>query len=165
MPSAGGIPPLLSSCRTNPAVAPCGDADRCIEGSVAASGTLGLASSRLVCNPIREGRGGSDEGGMDAGDDIDDRGGVEGGIPPLLTLCGDGDRRIKVASGTLGLASSRLVCNPINEGRGGSDEGGMNAGDENCDRGGVEGGIPPLLSFCGDGDRRIKVASGTLGLG
>ena len=46
----------LSSCRKYLALAPCGDGDRGIQGSVAACGTLVLVPSRLVCNPVRGGR-------------------------------------------------------------------------------------------------------------
>ena len=57
----------LSSCRKYLALAPRGDGDRCLEGSVAASGTSVLVPSRLVCDPVKGRR--DDEGVMNAGDE------------------------------------------------------------------------------------------------
>ena len=89
--SADGMRTPLSSCHTNLAFVLCGDGDRCIIGSVVASGTLGLAMSRLVCDPVRGRRGDSDEGEMNAGDENWGRNGVGGRIPRLLdVLAGSG---------------------------------------------------------------------------
>ena len=88
--SSGGMRTPLSSCRKNLALAPCGDGDRCIEGSVVVCGTLLLIlrvvlPSRLFCNPVVRGRR-DDEGEMNAGDENGGRSGIKGGIPPLLDV-------------------------------------------------------------------------------
>ena len=67
----------------------------------------------------------------------------------LVSARGDGDGCIKTsvsACGTLLLISFRLFCDSVGGRR--DNEGGMNAGDENCaGRSGVKGGIPPLLDM------------------
>jgi hypothetical protein len=59
----------MSSCCKNPALAPCGNGDRCIEGCVVACGTLVLVPSSLVCNP-------GDEGEMNTKDESCGRSGL-----------------------------------------------------------------------------------------
>jgi len=73
----------LSSCSINLALAPRGDSDRCIEGSVAACGTIVPVPSSLVCDPTR-GKG-DDEGEINAVDGNCGRSGAKGG-PPLLDV-------------------------------------------------------------------------------
>ena len=87
----------LSSCRTNPnlAVAPCGDGDRCTEGSVVTCGTLGLVLSRLAWDPER-GRRGSDEEELNTGDENCGRSRLEGGIPPLLDVLAGSENLLEI---------------------------------------------------------------------
>ena len=84
--SAGGMRTPLSSCRKYLALALRGDGDRCLEGSVAACGTIVFVPSKLVCDPVRGRR--DDEGEMNAGDENCVRGGVKAwdGDPPLLDV-------------------------------------------------------------------------------
>jgi hypothetical protein len=78
-----------------------------------------------------------------------------GGMRTPLSSChknlalasrGDGDRCIigsVAVCGAVFFVPSRLVCDPVGGRR--DDEGETTAGDENCARTGVKGGIPPLL--------------------
>ena len=73
--SAGGMRTPLSSCHKYLALALRGDGDRCLEGSVAACGTIVSVPSKLVCDQVRGRR--DDEGEMNAGDENCSRGGVK----------------------------------------------------------------------------------------
>lgn len=79
---------ILSSCSNNLALAPRGDSDRCIEGTVAACRAIKLVRNRV---PVRGRRDSEDEGEINAGDSPVRTGSVESKVSGSTTtgcVCG-----------------------------------------------------------------------------